>query len=133
FHCQDLLEFFVELEGLLRNRAVVEFTQQRSQQIVRIALRVEDKCGAGGFTIPFQDVEEQRRFAHPRFCNERTKAQIALDPVDERRERLSVSGARKEEPRVRGYPKRLLAKSEILQKHVNGLAGPPAQPDGKSR
>jgi len=80
---QNLFESFMQLKVLSRNFAIIELAQQGLQQVVGIALRIENECRTGRLAIPLEDLKQQRGLPHARFRDQRAESQVALYAVNE--------------------------------------------------
>src|SRR6185369_7661564 len=109
-HLVELLRQFAE-RGFLRDRTQLE--QDGLKQFDWIGLRLKQEGGMSRAAKSLQEVEEQRGLAHPGLGHEYLESEAAIDPVDQRGQRLSMGLAEKQETGIRGNAKRVLPQPEM--------------------
>src|SRR5262249_62226878 len=83
--------------------------QQRAHEFTRVALRLEDKSGAGGVPKRPQQMKQNGRLPHAGLGDKADKPTIGLYAVIKRSQRFAMCRAEIEEPGIRRYPERLVS------------------------
>ena len=77
-----------------------------------IGLRLKQKSGMGRAAKSFQEIEEQRGLAHPGLRDQYLESEVAVNPVDQRSQRLPMSLAQEQETGIGCNAKRVLPQTQ---------------------
>jgi hypothetical protein len=78
-------------------------------------LRLKQECRMGGGAKALQKIEEQGGFAHPRLRYQDLESEVAIDPIDQRCQRLAMSMAQVQETGIGGNAKGVFPQPEMAQ------------------